>query len=153
MGDFFAECGTPAGICLIVELVWMLLWIVALMFNHKMLFQAFKLEDHSLAEVLIVKDTVPITTKMLRQSWTNNGQLMLLFLIVAFTEMLFGHMEGALWTTLIYQTGQTLFAVKDFVLNPFGLDDGLTKNPMIWIAILINAALAGVQYYGWTTVS
>lgn len=136
--------------CLSVELVWGFMWVYLLMFNHKLLFKGFKLENHSLAEVLIEKDTVPMTSKIIRSQFTQQAQLNLLFLIVAITEACMGQLKFALLTTFVFQAGQALFQLKDHLLNPFGFDDALAQNAQIRVVIALNVVIAGVQYYGWS---
>lgn len=136
--------------CLCVQLVWGLMWVYLFMFNHKLIFKGFKLENHSLAEVLIEKDSVPMTSKIIRSQWTQRGQLNLLFLIVAITEACMGELKFALLTTFIFQAGQSLFLLKDHLLNPFGFDDELAKNSQIRVVIALSVVIAGVQCYGWS---
>merc|ERR1712241_104237 len=132
------------------------------------LFKAFNLEQHELAEVLvekgkkkpeqqgladvlIEKNTVPVATKMLRNAWTQSGQLQLLFVIAAIAVAWSGPLKLALLMTLIIQAGQTIFFLYEQLANPFGVDDALRAptNPRIGAVLALNIVLTGVQYYGW----
>eukprot|EP00812_Abedinium_dasypus_P010328 NODE_3952_length_724_cov_656.991031.p1 GENE.NODE_3952_length_724_cov_656.991031~~NODE_3952_length_724_cov_656.991031.p1 ORF type:complete len:190 (-),score=56.14 NODE_3952_length_724_cov_656.991031:140-628(-) len=146
-----AKPTTIPMVCLVVELAWIFMWAMPLMFGHKALFKAFKLEQHGLAEVLIKKDNGNVFPAAIRGAWCNIGQLLLVFGIVAIVEMCQGDLQHALLTTTIYQISWTLFSIKDQVINPYGMDEEFIKNTRVRIVVLFNVALSALQYYGYIT--